>query len=70
MARLISAKDLYILQVVIIIIFLWIAIWNLTEIAIDNIQERTQFDRWKLYVGLLVIVLVIIMFDPYIFEKL
>jgi len=66
----VSAKDLYVLHVAVIIILLWIALWNLVEHAISEVETRTQIQRWKLYLGLLGFVLLMIFVDPYIFEKL
>lgn len=66
----VSAKDLYVLHVAIIIILLWVALWNLVESGITEIEHRTGTQRWKLYLGLLGFVLLMIFFDPYIFEKL
>ena len=66
----VSAKDLYVLHVAIIVILLWVALWNLTEHAVTLIEEKTGAERWKLYLGLLGFVLLMIFFDPYIFEKL
>jgi TRAP-type C4-dicarboxylate transport system permease small subunit len=66
----VSAKDLYVLHAAVIIILLWVALWNLVEHAISEVENRTQIQRWKLYMGLLVFVLLMIFFDPYIFEKL
>lgn len=70
MAFRISAKDLYVLHVAIIVILLWVALWNLVEEGITRIETRTRIQRWKLYLGLLAIVLLVIFYDPYIFEKL
>jgi TRAP-type C4-dicarboxylate transport system permease small subunit len=66
----VSAKDLYVLHVAVIIILLWVALWNLVEHAISEVETRTQIHRWKLYLALLIVVLLMIFFDPYIFEKL
>lgn len=70
MAFRISAKDLYVLHVAIIIILLWVALWNLVESGITEIEHRTGIQRWKIHLALLVFVLLVIFFDPYIFEKL
>lgn len=66
----VSAKDLYVLHVAIIIILLWVALWNLVEVGITELEHRLQIQRWKLYFILLGIVLLLIFYDPYIFEKL
>lgn len=66
----ISSKDLYVLHVAVIIILLWVALWNLVEHAISVVEERTHIQRWKLHLGLLGFVLLMIFLDPYIFEKL
>ena len=70
MAFRISAKDLYVLHVAVIIILLWVALWNLVESGITELENRTHIQRWKLYLCLLGFVLLMIFFDPYIFEKL
>ncbi len=53
-----------------IIILLWVAVWNLTEEAIAYIEERYGIKRWKMYVSLLVVIFVLIAIDPYVFEDL
>lgn len=70
MAFRISAKDLYVLHVAVIIILLWVALWNLVEQGITELENRTGIQRWKLHLALLGFVLLMIFFDPYIFEKL
>jgi hypothetical protein len=66
----VSAKDLYVLHVAVIIILLWVALWNLVEHGISVAENRTHIQRWKLYLGLLGVVLLVIFLDPFIFEKL
>ncbi len=66
----ISKKNLYILHVAVVIILLWIALWNLVEHGITELEDRTQTKRWKLYLALLVFVLFMICYDPYICERL
>lgn len=70
MAFRVSGKDLYVLHVAVIIILLWVALWNLVEHLVTITEERTRIQRWKLYLGLLGFVLLVIFLDPYIFEKL
>ena len=65
-----SPRDLHVIRVFIIIILFWIAIWNLTEEAITYIHEEYNICRWKIYAGIALTILGIIIVDPYTFEKL
>jgi hypothetical protein len=66
----VSASDLHGIRVAVILIFFWIGIWNLTEMAIDWIETEYQIKRWKLYSGLVLLMLLVIILDPHTFEKL
>jgi predicted membrane protein len=65
-----SPQDMHGVRAALIIILLWVAVWNLTEEAIEYIEERYGIKRWKMYVSLLVVIFVLIAIDPYVFEDL
>jgi predicted membrane protein len=65
-----SPQDMHGVRAALIIILLWVAVWNLTEEAIAYIEERYGIKRWKMYVSLLVVIFVLIAIDPYVFEDL
>lgn len=65
-----SAKDWYVIHASVVIVLFWAALWNLSDEVIAFIEERYGIKRWKQSIGLLVIVLIIISVDPYLFEKL
>ncbi len=65
-----SPQDIHGVRAALIIILLWVAIWNLTEEFIAYIEDRYGIKRWKMYVGLLVVIFALILIDPYVFEDL
>ena len=65
-----SSQDYHALRVVFIIILLWIGVWNLVEEIIQKIQEKTGLERWQLHLGIVIITVIIVILDPYTFEKL
>lgn len=64
-----SASDLHGIRVALILILFWVGIWNLTESAITWIEENYQIKRTKLYIGLVLLILLVIILDPMTFEK-
>jgi hypothetical protein len=66
----VSASDLHGVRVALILILFWVGIWNLTEDAITWIEIKYRIPRRKLYIGLVLLMLLIIILDPYTFEKL
>jgi hypothetical protein len=66
----VSGKDLHAIQIATILILFWVGVWNLTEEVLDKIQQKYNIIRWKLYAGLVLFVLLIIILDPHTFEKL
>jgi hypothetical protein len=66
----VSTSDLHGIRVAFILILFWVGIWNLTEEFISWIEYTYKIPRRKLYIGLVLIVLLIIILDPYTFEKL
>ena len=66
----VSASDLHGIRVALILILFWVGIWNLTEDAITWIETKYRIPRHKLYIGLVLLMLLIIILDPHTFEKL
>lgn len=66
----VSASDLHGIRVALILILFWVGIWNLTEEVITWIETEYRIPRRKLYIGLVLLMLLIIILDPYTFEKL
>jgi hypothetical protein len=65
-----NASDLHVVRASILLILFWVALWNLTEIVINWIEEKYNIPRWKVYAGIVVFILAVIVLDPYTFEKL
>lgn len=65
-----NASDLHVVRASVFLILFWVALWNLTEMVIQWLEEKYQIDRWKIYVGIVVFILGFIIMDPYTFEKL
>jgi hypothetical protein len=66
---LISTSDIIGIRVAIILILFWVGIWNLTETIVDWIEENYQIKKTNQYITLVIVLLVIIIWDPYTFEK-
>lgn len=66
----VSASDLHGIRVALILILFWVGIWNLTEDAITWIETEYRIPRRKLYIGLVLLMLLMIILDPHTFEKL
>jgi len=65
-----NASDLHVVRASILLILFWIALWNLTEMAIQWLEEKYDTPRWKVYIGIVIFILGFIILDPYTFEKL
>lgn len=65
-----NASDLHVVRASILLILFWVALWNLTEMVIQWLEEKYDTPRWKVYVGIVAFVLCLIVLDPYTFEKL
>ena len=68
--NLMSSQDYHALRVVFIIILLWIGVWNLVEEIIQKIQEKTGLERWHIHLTLVILMIIVVIYDPYTFEKL
>jgi hypothetical protein len=66
----VSASDLHGIRVALILILFWVGIWNLTEDAITWLETEYGIPRRKLYIGLVLVILLVIILDPHTFEKL
>jgi uncharacterized membrane protein YsdA (DUF1294 family) len=65
-----STADLHGVRVATILILFWVGVWNLAEEGLSYIHHKTNIPRWKLNLGLVLLVLLIIILDPYTFEQL
>jgi hypothetical protein len=65
-----NAADLHVVRASVFLILFWVALWNLTEIVIQWVEEKYSIPRWKIYVGIVIFILTFIVLDPYTFEKL
>jgi hypothetical protein len=65
-----STADLHGVRVATILILFWVGVWNLAEEAISFLHRKYDIPRWKLNMTLVLLVLLIIILDPYTFEKL
>jgi low temperature requirement protein LtrA len=66
----VSPSDLHGIRVALILILFWVGIWNLTEDVITWLETEYLIPRRKLYIGLVLVILLIIILDPHTFEKL
>jgi hypothetical protein len=66
----VSASDLHGIRAALILFLFWVGIWNLTEDVITWIEIKYRIPRRKLYIGLVLLMLLFIILDPYTFEKL
>ena len=69
-SRIISSTDLHVLRALFIIILLWLGVWGFSDEMITYIQQKYTIERWKIYAGIIFIMVFIILIDPYTFEKL
>ena len=65
-----STADLHGVRVATILILFWVGVWNLAEEAIMYIHHKYNIPRWKINMTMVLLVLLIIILDPYTFEKL
>jgi low temperature requirement protein LtrA len=66
----VSPSDLHGIRVALILILFWVGIWNLTEDFITWLETEYMIPRRKLYIGLVLVILLVIILDPHTFEKL
>lgn len=66
----VSAQDYHGLRAACLIVLFWVAVWNLVEEGMEWIETHYGMKRTHLYIGLLLIVIAFIIFDPYTFEGL
>ena len=66
----VSTADLHGIRVAAILVLFWVAVWNLAEETMGWFQRRYDIPKWKINCILLFLVLLIIIVDPYTFEKL
>jgi predicted membrane protein len=65
-----STADLHGVRVATILILFWVGVWNLAEECIQYIHINYNIPRWKINMTMVLLVLLIIILDPYTFEKL
>jgi len=68
--KLVNAKDLFFLRIILINVLLWMAIWNLVEYMLTYVEEKTKIPRYYLYITIIFICLLAVLTDVEIFEKL
>jgi len=64
------AKDLHTIRVLFIIILFWLSASYLADGVITYIHKKYNIELWKLHCLILVILLIVVLIDPYTFEKL
>ena len=68
--RKVYARDIHVVRVLFIIIFFWLSVSALADNAVQYIHEKYKIPLWKIHICIVVILLVIIILDPYTFEKI
>ena len=65
-----NASDLHVVRASILLILFWVALWNLTEMVIEWLEQEYNIPPWKVYITIVIFILAVIVLDPYTFEKL
>ena len=68
--KLVNAKDLFYLRIILINVFIWMATWNLAEYAVEYFEKKTEIDKFYLYIIILFVCILVVLTDIEIFEKL
>jgi membrane protein YdbS with pleckstrin-like domain len=68
--RKVYARDIHVVRVLFIIIFFWLSVSALADNVVQYIHEKYKIPLWKIHICIVVILLVIIILDPYTFEKI
>lgn len=53
----------------VILVLFWAATWGLIEEAVTRIQDRYEVPRWKIYLGLLLAVMIVVGICPQMLAK-
>jgi membrane protein YdbS with pleckstrin-like domain len=68
--RKVYARDIHVVRVLFIIILFWLSVSALADNVVQYIHEKYKIPLWKLHICIVVILLVVIILDPYTFEKI
>jgi hypothetical protein len=68
--NIVYTRDFNAIRAVFIIILFWLSASYLADGIITYIHKKYDIELWKLHCLILVILLIVILIDPYTFEKL
>ena len=68
--RKVYARDIHVIRVLFIIILFWLSASVLADNVVQYIHEKYKIPLWKIHVSIVIILVVIIILDPYTFEKI
>ena len=53
-----------------LIIIWWVSVWELTMYAVNHISSNSPFHKIIIYIGLMLIIIGTVGFDPYMLEHI
>ena len=68
--RKVYVKDIHAIRVLFIIVLFWVSTSALADNVIQYIHETYKIPLWKIHVFIVILLLFIIILDPYTFEKI
>ena len=68
--RKVYARDIHVVRVLFIIILFWLSVSALADNVIQYIHQKYKIPLCKIHICIVVILLFIIILDPYTFEKI
>ena len=70
LANTVYTRDFNAIRAVFIIILFWLSASYLADGIITYIHKKYNIELWKLHALIMVLLLIIVLIDPYTFEKL
>jgi len=68
--RKVYAKDIHAIRVLFIIVLFWGSASVLADNVVQYIHEKYKIPLWKMHVCIVILLIFIIILDPYTFEKI
>jgi TRAP-type C4-dicarboxylate transport system permease small subunit len=68
--RKVYAKDIHAVRVLFIIILFWGSVSVLADNLVQYIHEKYKLPLWKIHIFIVILLLFIIILDPYTFERI
>ena len=68
--RKVYARDIHVIRVLFIIILFWGSASVLGDNLVQYIHEKYKIPLWKIHICIVILLLFIIILDPYTFERI